>query len=94
MPEQNIEEQLKKQQSQLLDVAKAVAGHHVLFDKVDNITDNLMAVVKLQQQRLDKLSEKVDCVQKRTHLVNRHMLLYSIVMIILSIVCFCVAWFY
>lgn len=91
MSEQNVEEQLKKQESQILDVAKAVAGHHVLFDKVGNINDNLMAVVKLQQQRLDKLSARLDDVQTKTTRVGNHVLLYLIVMIILSTVCFCVA---
>ena len=90
MSKQNIEDQLKRQQSQLLDVAKVVSGHHVLFGKIDNITDNLTTIVKLQQQRLDKLSTRVDDVQKRTHLVNTHVLLWLIVMIVISIICFCV----
>ena len=94
MTEQKIEEQLNKQQSQLLDVAKAVAGHHVLFDKVENITGDLQTIVKLQQSRLDKLSTKIDCVQKRTNRVNNHMVWYFVIMAILSTICFYVAWFY
>lgn len=91
MSEQNVEEQLKKQESQILDVAKAVAGHHVLFDKVDNIMDNLAAVVKLQQQRLDRISAKVDDVQDKTKQVNHHVKLYLVLMVILSVICFYVA---
>lgn len=90
MSEQNVEEQLKKQESQILDVAKAVAGHHVLLDKVGNINDNLMEIVKLQQ-RLDKISTRLDDVQTKTTRVGNHILLYLVVMIILSTVCFCVA---
>ena len=91
MLEQKIEEQLKKQESQLLDVAKAVSGHHVLFGKIDNITDNLTTIVKLQQQRLDKLSARVDDAQNKTRRVSHHVRLYLAVMVIISIICFCVA---
>lgn len=91
MSEQNIEDQPKRQQSQLLDVAKVVSGHHVLFGKIDNITDNLTTIVKLQQQRLGKLSARVDDAQNKTRRVSHHMRLYLAVMVIISIICFCVA---
>lgn len=91
MSEQNIEDQLKRQQSQLLDVAKAVSGHHVLFGKIDNITDNLTTIVKLQQQRLDKLSARVEDAQNKTRRVSHHVRLYFAVMVIISIICFYVA---
>lgn len=91
MSEQNIEDQLKRQQSQLLDVAKAVSGHYVLFGKIDNITDNLTTIVKLQQQRLDKLSARVDDAQNKTRRVSHHVRLYLAVMVIISIICFYVA---
>lgn len=94
MSEQNIEDQLKKQQSQLLDVAKIVAGHHVLFDKIGNTTDSIMETIKLQQIRLDKISARVDDAQNKTRRVSHHIRLYLAVMVIISIVCFCVALFF
>lgn len=91
MTEQKIEEQLKKQESQLLDVAKIVAGHHVLFDKIGNTTDSITETIKLQQIRLDKISARVDDAQNKTRRVSHHIRLYLAVMVIISIICFCVA---
>lgn len=91
MSEQNIEEQLKKQESQLLNVAKIVAGQHVLLDKICNTTDSIMETIKMQQIRLDKMSAKVDDAQNKPRRVSHHMRLYLVVMVIISIICFCVA---
>lgn len=47
-----------------------------------------------KQQSSDKLLTMVDYIQKRTHIVNTHVLLWLIAMIAISIICFCVAWFF